>query len=186
MHYCMAINARCCCFPSTSLGNNPSCLLISSTSWFGEAGQPFYTEFVKHWSKLLYEDAVSFLLRRWVGTNAIRKWIYVQSFCRGSRDLAWFSFKELEEKSCSSKDLSFLGNKLSLDLKIPHVFHCVHRSTARWKQFSSPLTTTSLLWRDIFSHVVTCLFNALTSMETGCTYINTTEMTYISDLWLIL
>ena len=158
------------CFPSTSLGNNPFCLLISSTSWFVEASQLFYTEFVKHWSRLLHKDAVSFLLRRWVGTNAIRKWIYVQSLCRGSRDLAWFSFKELEKKSCSSKDLSFLWNKLSLDLRIPHVFHCVHRSTAQWKQFSVkfPHSPLLLLNKSVFPMAMYCFCRCFLYPRTEC------------------
>lgn len=119
-------------------------------------------------------------------SNAIRNWIYVHSFCRGSRDLAWLSFKEFEEKSYSSKTfLFFPQTNYHLTLGFPHVFHCVQRSTARWRQFPSPRTTISLHWGDIFSHVVTCLFNALTCMKTGCTYINTTEMIYMSVLWLI-
>ena len=59
IHCCMTINAQCCRFLSTSLGNEPSsCMLISSPSWFVEADQLGDTEVMRILDKLLHRNTV--------------------------------------------------------------------------------------------------------------------------------
>ena len=91
------------------------------------------------------------------------------------------SSKEFKEKSGRSKTFGSFSNKLSLDLGIsscfPSLISSFQRATVRYKQFPSPLTTTSLLRVGIISDVVICLFNSLTRIKIICIYINTTEKT---------
>ncbi|RMX44057.1 hypothetical protein pdam_00015046, partial [Pocillopora damicornis] len=63
--------------------------------------------------------------------------------------LGFSSSKEFKEKSGRLKTFGLFSNKLSLDLGIsscfPSLISSFQRATARYKQFPSPLTTTSLL-----------------------------------------
>ena len=89
-----------------------------------------------------------------------------------------FSWQDppFEEKSCGSKTCGFSSNILSLALGISPCFLSLISSLWREEQLGkSPLTKTSLLWGGLFLNVVIRLFNLLTSMKTGCTYIDTTE-----------
>ena len=59
-------------------------------------------------------------------------------------------------------------------------YFILSESNSSAKIFSIFVETTSLLNRGIFSNVVICSLYALTSMETGSTYLNTTEKTSMS------
>ena len=118
--------------------------------------------------------------------GVMHNWIYVHNFCWNSYDLA-FPFltpRSKRRKSCSSKTSGFFSNKLSLDQGISSCFSSLilscQRATAGWKQFTSPLTMTSLFWGGIFSDIVISSFDMLTSMKTGFAYSSTTEKTPMS------
>ena len=118
--------------------------------------------------------------------GVMHNWIYVHNFCWSSYDLAFplLTPRSKRRKSCCSKTSGFFSNKLSLDQGISLCFSSLilscQRATAGWKQFTSPLTMTSLFWGSIFSDIVISLFDMLTSMKTGFAYSSTTEETPMS------
>ena len=108
---------------------------------------------------------------------------YVHSFCRSSRDLAFLDkiLQGVREEKLQLKDLwIFLKQTITWArdfLMFFIAYFILSESNSSAKIFSIFVETTSLLNRGIFSNVVICSLNTLTSIKTGSSYINTTEKT---------
>ena len=100
-------------------------------------------------------------------------------------NLSWFQLVFSFQQKATRLDVNQSGGKLDfvgLNSKVwGQTRYKVGANLIGGERGAIPsLTTTFLLWGGIFSNIVICSSNTLTSLKTGCTYINTTENTQVS------
>ena len=139
--------------------------------------------------------AEPFLLWRWVGTNGSPKerWTtdYMSTVSAEVPVILLFlarSSKKFEKRSCSSKTWIFLKQSITwprdfLIFFISYFILSENNNSVKTISISGDNDLSPL--GNVFSHVVICLFNTLTSIKTDCSRRNTTEKTEMSHFLAI-